>query len=149
LRRDFGDIEWLGVEQFVHKQCYVTQILDTRTGHEPSNMLKVGVEGGQQHVPVADDRVGRFTYSILHVKQPKNLRQSTASSAKLAVLPPACAGSVTSYRIFIRLGDTQPALAEPSEKPGGHANIPPNGFEWILLLVERLGDKRQVLRRRP
>jgi hypothetical protein len=40
-------------------------------------------------------------------------------------------------------------LAQPSAKPIGHANVAPDSLWWILLLVEGVGKRRQVLRQRP
>ena len=46
-------------------------------------------------------------------------------SVKLAVLPLACTGSVTSHRGFVCLPDSQTMLSQPSNKPIRHAYVPP------------------------
>jgi hypothetical protein len=109
----------------------------------------MGVEGGYQGVRFRIGNTGRLAYTMLPAKQRENLCQPASSSAKLTLLPPAGAGSVTSQDGLVSLGDTQPMLAQPSAKPIGHAHVPPDSLCWILLLVEGVGDRRQVLRQRP
>jgi hypothetical protein len=123
--------------------------MGTCARHQSSNVLKMGVEGGYQGVPFRVGNTGRLAYTMLPAKQRENLRQPASSSAKLTLLPPAGTGSVTSHDGFVCLGETQPMLAQPSAKPIGHAHVPPDSLWRILLLVEGVGDRRQVLRQRP
>jgi hypothetical protein len=108
----------------------------------------MGIEGGYQGVAFRVGNKSRLAYTMLPAKQRENLCQTPPSSAKLPLLPPASKRSVTSQDGFVCFSETQPTLAQPSAKPIGHANVPPNSLWWILLPVEGVGDSRQVLRQR-
>jgi hypothetical protein len=145
LRRHLRDVEWRRAEHSIQEQYCVTQIMGTRTRHQSSNVLKMGIEGGYQRVSFSVGHAGQIAPATLHAKQRENLGQPASGSTKLTSLPPAGTGSVTSQDGFVCLGETQPMLAQPSAKPIGHAHVPPDSFRWILFLMEGLGDKRQVL----
>jgi hypothetical protein len=149
FRCDLRDVEGRGTKHLLHKRSRVTQILGARTTHQSGHVLKMGLEGGYQRVPFGVGHTDRLAYSMLQAKQYQNLCQPTSSRAKLTLLPPAGTGSVTSKDGFVCCGETQHMLAQPSAKPIGHAHVPPDSLWWILLLVEGLGDRRQVLRQWP
>ena len=78
----------------------VPQILGTGAGHEPSNVLKMGVEAAYQLLAFGLGRVGRLTFGGLRAQQSEHLGKPASGGAKLPVLSPAGTTPITSQRGF-------------------------------------------------